>query len=114
MGTANYSFLNYLVLVLGILLLDDEAIEWCLRRLKPRATWTTVRTAQTPPSEETPDSWRAWVEAAALGWIFYATVWAFFAPGSRGPLAFPERALEPFRIANAYGLFANMTPARYE
>jgi hypothetical protein len=26
----------------------------------------------------------------------------------------PERALEPFRIANAYGLFANMTEARYE
>jgi hypothetical protein len=26
----------------------------------------------------------------------------------------PIHALEPFRVANAYGLFANMTPHRYE
>jgi len=31
-----------------------------------------------------------------------------------GPLAFPERLLRPFRIANRYGLFAVMTRARYE
>lgn len=31
-----------------------------------------------------------------------------------GVLAAPARALEPFGIANSYGLFANMTEARYE
>jgi hypothetical protein len=49
-----------------------------------------------------------------LAWIFYATLWAFISPGSPSILAKPEHALEPFRVANAYGLFANMTEARYE
>ena len=111
--TANYAFLNYLVLVLGFLLLDDEAVEWVFRRLRPRIC-STFAAAESPQPENARTSWRSWAELVALGWIFYATMWAFFAPGSRGPLAFPERVLEPFRIANAYGLFANMTPARYE
>ena len=34
--------------------------------------------------------------------------------GSSSILALPDRLLSPFRIANAYGLFAVMTPARYE
>ena len=109
-ATANYAFLNYLVLVLGFLLLDDEAFAWLGSRLRLGAAG--VRTA--PQGTNVRARWRSWVELVALVWIFYATVWAFFAPGSPGPLAFPERALEPFRIANAYGLFANMTPARYE
>src|SRR5207245_4524538 len=49
--------------------------------------------------------------AVTLAWIFYATVaqlvWI--------PLpTFPVTALEPFRIANRYGLFAVMTRGRYE
>ncbi len=52
--------------------------------------------------------------AAMLAWIFYATLVPFFL--SRGPafLAAPARWLDPFRIANQYGLFAVMTRARYE
>ena len=101
-ATANYAFLNYLVLVLGVLLLDDEA----LARIRvPRPIAPAVRAKP---------GVRAWVEGVALGWILYATVWAFFAPGSSNLLAKPEHVLEPFRVANAYGLFAVMTEARYE
>ncbi len=55
------------------------------------------------------------VSSGILIWIFYATtaelIWMFV----RAPLpAFPVTALEPFRIANQYGLFAVMTRGRYE
>jgi hypothetical protein len=103
-ATANYAFLNYLVLSLGILLLDDEALAR-LRLPRPVAlvAWPRGRALV-----------RAWAEGIALGWILYATLWAFLAPGSPRFLAKPERVLEPFRVANAYGLFAVMTEARYE
>jgi len=51
-----------------------------------------------------------------LSWIFYATtvqlVWIVL-PRTPLPTA-PATALEPFRIANQYGLFAVMTRGRYE
>ncbi len=104
--SANYAFLNYLVLILGILLVDDAA----LGRLGFR-----------PPPEMAPVRPRAWRVAAAafaLVWVFYATLlvmpgapWARALPG---PLLAPAVALEPFRIANRFGLFAVMTRARYE
>ena len=51
-----------------------------------------------------------------LGLVFYSTtlqlLWMFI-PSLPLPDA-PVRALEPFRIANSYGLFANMTHERYE
>jgi lipase maturation factor len=100
-ATANYAFLNYLVLVLGVLLLDDAF----LARLGLRA-----------PREEAAvprKRWR-WVEAGVLGVAFWATITAFVAETSASPLALPARLLAPFRIANAYGLFAVMTEARYE
>jgi len=53
---------------------------------------------------------------ACLGLVFYSTtallLWMFM-PGLPLPEA-PVRALEPFRIANSYGLFAVMTHERYE
>ncbi len=103
-ATANYAFLNYLVLVLGVLLLDDRALSRLRLRAPPRAT----SIAPAP-------RWRILAAAVALSWCFYATVASFlfmFAPG--GPLEAPARVLEPFRIANRYGLFAVMTTARYE
>jgi hypothetical protein len=94
--TANYAFLNYIVLCLGVLLLDDAFL-----RLPA-------------PDVETPRP--GWPQRIALGWIFAATV--LLAPGlSRAlprPLLWPAIALEPFRIANRYGLFAVMTRDRYE
>jgi hypothetical protein len=53
-------------------------------------------------------------EAVILGVAFYTTIVAFLFGRSDSLLALPNRLLEPFRIANAYGLFAVMTPARYE
>ena len=103
-STANYAFLNYLVLVLGILLLDD--------RFFARVGFPL---AEPIPRELTP-RFRVYrrVEAGILGVALYTTVVAFFIGGSGSVLALPYRLLSPFRIANAYGLFAVMTPARYE
>jgi hypothetical protein len=54
--------------------------------------------------------------AVILTWIFYATtveMMLIVVPRLQLPMA-PVTMLEPFRIANQYGLFAVMTRARYE
>jgi hypothetical protein len=101
-ATANYAFLNYLVLVLGLLLLDDALLA---RLGLPSPLGAVVRPRRR--------AWRA-AEAGVLGFAFCATIVAFVDEVSSSPLALPARVLAPFRIANAYGLFANMTEARYE
>ena len=94
--TANYAFLNYLVLGLGVLLLDDRFLR-----------------LPAPPAQPKQLSWPARI---ALGWILYVTI--VLAPGISHwlprPLLWPAIAVEPFRIANRYGLFAVMTSERYE
>ena len=131
--TANYTFLNYLVLVLGFLLLDDGLV----RAILP-VRWKSWGQKPSPGSEEAkpPDHlaprllrpmMRA-VTAILLVWVFYATSALLLAmipdplpvpalhisiPMVRLPLG-PARALDQFRIANSYGLFANMTHERYE
>jgi len=52
------------------------------------------------------------VSAVMLSWIFYATA-AEMLGNYRLPTP-PIEAVEPFRIANRYGLFAVMTRGRYE
>ncbi|HEV8132768.1 MAG TPA: lipase maturation factor family protein [Acidobacteriota bacterium] len=117
--TANYAFLNYLVLSLGILLLDDEY----LAKLSPRR-WREKLSPKEPaeeaqrgqPQSKAPSVISHCVSAFFLGWIFYATtawlVWIVL-PGSSIPSK-PVSVLAPFRIANRYGLFAIMTRGRYE
>jgi len=113
-ATANYAFLNYIVLLLGVLLLDDQAVAWIVARVR-RVFARVPVLATTIEQVAAPRSWvRTVSETFVLAWIFYGTMWAFLGRGGGGVLALPERALEPFRIANAYGLFAVMTPARYE
>jgi hypothetical protein len=123
--TANYTFLNYLVLSLGFLLLDDRFIEWLI----PQRIREFIERGPAPPTA--PDSqeetwlarWRWRLSPARMAiagffllWVLYSTsaqlVWTLF----RGvPLPEkPVQLLEPFRIANRYGLFAVMTHARYE
>jgi hypothetical protein len=102
-ATANYGFLNYLVLVLGILLLDDGALARVGLRVRSSDAPVVLR----------PRRWRR-LEAVVLGFLFYATIVAFVPLGPASLLAWPARLLDPFRIANAYGLFAVMTEARYE
>jgi lipase maturation factor 1 len=128
--TANYTFLNYLVLVLGVLLLDDRFVLQLLpANLKERVPGTTSEEASLPGAQVEGASIEGWrenlrpkwsalklaVSSGILIWIFYATtaelIWMFV----RAPLpTSPVTALEPFRIANQYGLFAVMTRGRYE
>jgi lipase maturation factor 1 len=135
--SANYTFLNYLVLILGFLLLDDRFL---LRFLPERVKKTALTKTQTEsaqvtclmPSEpgqtrqtKTPSRrgslghqlrmLKFSATVVILSWIFYATtaqlIWMF------SPLPLPTEpvaALDPFRIANRYGLFAIMTRGRYE
>jgi len=161
--SANYTFLNYLVLVLGFLLLDDELLRrfvperWksglgtfardtakvsdegraaglrpAVQHMPPPVSETvqdkSAGSRETKPEVETsPESiWRntlrkQWaalklaVTAVTLAWIFYATtaqmIWMIKPVGLPTALV---SALEPFRIANRYGLFAIMTRGRYE
>ncbi|MGB7752658.1 MAG: lipase maturation factor family protein [Candidatus Acidiferrales bacterium] len=131
-ATANYTFLNYLVLLLGVLLLDDQFLDWIVPlRFRERIHGTSLMAAAgatgTAAGAPKPMSARAeWRErftplrrlfaGACLGLVFYATtallLWIFM-PGLPLPQA-PVQALEPFRIANSYGLFAVMTHERYE
>src|SRR5690348_5129776 len=119
--TANYTFLNYLVLVLGFLLIDDGFGRFVLpQRWKNWGARVAKESSDTqaPPSRSVAwlqPLWRS-VTAIYLGWVFYATTALLFAMVPYAPplpLA-PARALDPFRIANQYGLFANMTHERYE
>jgi hypothetical protein len=116
--TANYTFLNYLVLALGVLLLDDRFVNG----LVP-AKWRSRDSTITGDSRVTSELWHlkfrhAWrstgfaVSAFLLTWIFYATTAEMLATYHLPSL--PVVALEPFRIANRYGLFAVMTRGRYE
>ncbi len=117
--TSNYAFLNYLVLALGILLLDDKFLSrflprsWRFEKREPAAspdggTWAPARRAVAIA--------RVCLSGFFLTWIFYAItaqlLW-MVAPQLPLPVG-PVTALEPFRVANQYGLFAVMTRGRYE
>ena len=116
--TSNYAFLNYIVLCLGFLLLDDKFLARMLpESLRPGAI------AASPPGAPVAAGPRKWladaelsVQALFLTWIFYATAaLLIMMPYPDVPLpSGPIRLLEPFRIANEFGLFAVMTRARYE
>jgi len=158
--TANYAFLNYLVLALGIFLIDDAfLIRMIPRRWREplrqalaidgserpwRGDWFRLRRPEPDPlsllnprpappaetasaqGEETAGDarpWRPifaglalWTKAFFLAWVLYATLLLLLEQISpRLPLpAKPVTALEPFRVANSYGLFGRMTWARYE
>jgi hypothetical protein len=121
--TGNYAFLNYLVLALGFLLLDDKYLYRLIPvRLRPQgqnkseAIETSTATPLRPPARSILLNVRAGVAAILLGWVGYVTTAEFVLmvlPGIPLPQG-PIRALEPFRIANQYGLFAVMTRGRYE
>ena len=150
--TANYTFLNYLVLALGFLLLDDKfLLRFVPARFRPSepeaapephlergddepisifatSEADTAREAAAAHESEHPQPvtqsrpafywWvtRLSVTAFLLTWIAYDTTAEMIAiPFRHVHLpAEPIAALEPFRIANQYGLFAVMTRGRYE
>jgi hypothetical protein len=132
-ATANYCFLNYLVLWLGILLLDDEFLTrvWpyardCRSRevegLKAERSRAVYDLATAPLARPILRRLATLtLPAVCLSWVFYGTVTWLLDPLSfvlrmpmlRLPVA-PARLIEPLQIANRYGLFARMTWARYE
>jgi lipase maturation factor 1 len=106
--TANYTFLNYLVLALGFLLLDDRFFSrWV--KIKPEEE-------RTLPPRRTLENFGLAVSAVLLTLVAYVTTVELFSMVfGRLPLPMqPVTMLEPFRIANQYGLFAVMTRGRYE
>lgn len=124
-ATANYAFLNHLVLSLGILLVDDQFL---------RSVWARIAVRFRPASEGAPkpvapkhresqegflQHFRAMklaVSVVMLTWIFYTTsaeLVRLFWRSAPLPGA-PVILLQPFRIANQYGLFAVMTRGRFE
>lgn len=125
--TANYAFLNYIVLMLGFLLLDDRFIEWLVpKKIRQLVDTRRVQSAE-EGSEASGANWRVvwhkrlallrWsITGICLGLVFYSTttqlLWELTPslPLSQTPV----EMLDPFRIANRYGLFAVMTHARYE
>jgi lipase maturation factor 1 len=142
--TANYTFLNYLVLVLGFLLLDDKALARIIpARFRPpepqidedadppaERPLSILAVGEASPSRPTPvpspprrnrlsrhfNAIRLAFSAVMLLWIAYDTTAELIGiPMGDVPLpTAPIVALEPFRIANQYGLFAVMTQVRYE
>ena len=146
--TANYTFLNYLVLSLGVLLLDDQFLRRFVPvRFGPREpiapayeepqderSLSILSAVETPPGDP-PDTvarrapagrrgrlgehlraFRFAVSVVMLTWIAYdTTVEMIGLPLRAIPLpTAPITILDPFRIANQYGLFAVMTRGRYE
>jgi len=125
--TANYTFLNYLVLLLGVLLLDDSFLQrWLPKSMLRHISEPSPLDTPQGVSPSTDGARRTWLShfsnlrlaftSVTLCWIFYATtvemIWILF---PRLPLpTWPVAVLEPFRIANRYGLFAVMTRGRYE
>jgi lipase maturation factor 1 len=123
--TANYAFLNYIVLFLSFLLLDDKVFErWMPSWMR---NWAPLPLATSVTTQAHAAPWRGKaalgfsiagmvVSGFFLGWLFYASsvqmLWMFF-PGLHLPSE-PIRYLEPFRVADSYGLFAMMTHQRYE
>ncbi|MGB7190312.1 MAG: lipase maturation factor family protein [Acidobacteriaceae bacterium] len=136
--TANYTFLNYLVLVLGFLLLDDECLRWLIpAQFLPFKRAAETPGEQSPNGEETEPSlsilnaappprrrpklshWQAIrfaLSAVLLALIAYVTMAELILmPWPAAPLpTSPISALAPFRIANRYGLFAVMTRGLYQ
>src|SRR6266849_3854052 len=148
--TANYTFLNYLVLALAIFLLDDRFLarfvpqSWKARFLQhakriPAAAHelpafdypsilhpATTETHQAAALKSGPTWQRALAHHLAIvkialtavifACLFYSsTVLLFWMiwPGAPFPSS-PVAALQPFRVADRYGLFAVMTRGRYE
>lgn len=107
-ATSNYAFLNYLVLAFGVLLLDDNAFRKFVSKLTNRSIFSRPRLKPQRTSRI-----RMVLSGLALSWIFAATISAFLFRDAP-VLGWPAQSVETMRIANRYGLFAVMTPARYE
>jgi hypothetical protein len=143
--TANYTFLNYLVLSLGFLLLDDRSVR-LLVPLQLRNSLPEAEHSESEPQVEArlsilESSGSPAIEAgrvqrrqpirsvagileaarlavtsltlASIGYVTTAELIRMLWSDLPLPTT-PITDLEPFRVANQYGLFAVMTRGRYE
>jgi lipase maturation factor 1 len=116
--TGNYAFLNYIVLALGFLLLDDVH----LRQAFPKRFRPTLETGVPTETQAGAGALRRGfhiagvaVSALLLSWVGYNTTAELVDIGGSHFLPLqPVALLDPFRISNQYGLFAVMTRGRYE
>lgn len=120
--TGNYAFLNYIVLCLGILLLDDRTLaRWAPARYRERLGVPLPEEEERAIAQESGAArairaLKLTVSTLLLAVIAYDTTFELInmvVPGLPLPST-PVAVLEPFRIANQYGLFAVMTSGRYE
>jgi hypothetical protein len=120
--TANYTFLNYIVLALGFLLLDDRFVEWIVPG-KLRGVFDNA----SEHNASAPADWRAnWQRLAPLRMAIAGICFAFILYVTSAKLLqeavpqtfhmpeYPAALIEQFRIANDYHLFGTMTPEREE
>ena len=120
--TGNYAFLNYIVVCLGILLLDDRTLaSWIPARYRdklalPHAGDKPTATGPESSTKRALHVLKLTISTLLLAIIAYDTTFELLNIVMSGlPLpSSPVAILEPFRIANQYGLFAIMTTGRYE
>jgi len=117
--TGNYTFFNWLTLLLCVLLLDDSALRrFSLRdRRRNVADDRTTHPIRLLTSAATRRRWGATIPLALL--IVPITCWQLLGlfriqPAILKPFAAVQQWLAPFRSLNSYGLFAVMTPSRPE
>ncbi len=108
-ATANYGFLNWLVLGLGLALLDDRHLGWIAAKLRLRGR----------PQADAGGAAGGWAAAAGslalAAWVLITG--ANLAQRLWPPFPAPDTVTElltPLRIVDPFGLFATMTPHRYE
>ena len=108
--TGNFNFFNLLVLGLCLFLLDDAAVRrWLPGRITGLFRLTQIRERRLPL--------RNGVLALLAVFVLYVGVFQMvrtFSGSVPGPAATLMRWVQPFRVVNSYGLFANMTTSRPE
>jgi hypothetical protein len=130
-ATANYAFLNYLVLALGVFLVDDRALTGLARRVwhlgrhfgrhfgrLDAAPAPPVSAAEPQPAGVVrPGGYGRWIGPASTVVLLstvYLSASSFLGSMLPSAMTAPARYTEAFRFANSYGLFAVMTRAEYE
>jgi lipase maturation factor 1 len=120
--TGNYTFFNWLTLVLCLTLLDDFVLErpsfWKQGRRGNEVEKTDIEPVS-PPAPVTASRWRWIVTIPLTAFVLSVTCLQLFAtfhlhPVVLKPVAAIHQWIAPFRSVNSYGLFAVMTPTRPE
>lgn len=114
MLTGNYTYFNWLTILLSLLLVDDDAWPRCLRRLARRSGGWSL------PPRKRGYMWLGYALRAAVATILFflgtvqcVTLFRAY-PSLPRWMARPLQFFSPFYLANRYGLFAVMTTRRNE